>query len=1496
VESGVGAENLCYVLYTSGSTGEPKGVGFRHGGLSALVGWHLGELLGGVRTLGYASMSFDASFHEVFSALCSGGTVVVASEEERRDVRELGRLVREGGVEKATLPPVVLEQVAKEESGWWEWAGVREVTATGERLVVTPELRRLFGRLGGCRLENQMGPTETHVVVGWELEGEASSWEVLPGLGRPIAGSEVWVVDEELEPVARGVRGELCIGGAQLARGYVGEPGRTAERFLPDPWGPAGSRMYRSGDVCRWRADGQLEYLGRADEQVKVRGQRVELGEVEAVLREHPGVREAVAGVRGEGVERRLVAWVAGEVEWGELRGWLGERLPEAMVPQLWVEVEGLPLTASGKVDRRRLPEPEVVAGAEYRAPRSPAEEVLAGIWAEVLGAERVGVDDSFFDLGGQSLLAARAVARIRAALDVELPLRTLFEAPTVAALAGRLAAAPRRLPRIAPAPRQGPMPLSFAQRRLWFLDQLQPGLPVYNVAVAYRLRGELRVEALAAALDAVVARHEALRTTLPAEAGQPRQHVAPARPLGLVGEDLTAEADPEAAAWALAEAEARRPFDLAAGPLLRARLWGLGAAGHLLLLTAHHAVMDGWSQEVLERELSAVYAGQDLPALPVQYADYATWQRAVPLERELEHWRRRLAGVPALDLPGDPTAGPLPPQAGATHAFALPAGLAAAVRERARALGATPFMVLLAALAALLRRTTGAADVAVGTPVAGRQLLELEPLIGCFVNTLVLRCDVAGDPPFAELVGRVRETALEADAHQRLPFERLVEELRPDRDLGRNPLFQVMLVLQPAADHRLALPGLDVERRFVHTGTAKLDLTLSLQEAGDRLTGVLEYRRDRSRPETAAAIAGRYVELLGDAVARPRERVSRLRLLPAGERRRLAAWSDGEPPPAPARLHGGFQAWARRTPGAPALRMGGETLSYEALHERARRMARRLRRMGARPGDRVGIRLGPSMDQVTAVLGALLAGAAYVPLDPEYPPDRLDFMAADAGLAALVTDAGGLGGEPDGPPPEEAVPGGPCYVIYTSGSTGLPKGVVVAHRGAANAVADVIRRLRLGPGDRVLQVSSLSFDASVLELFGALGSGACLHLAARATVRDPARLAHLLRAEAITALIATPSLLAALDGSEGSLPDLRAMTLGAEPCPAELAARWSRGRRVWNLFAPTEASIYATAHELSPGVAESPPVGRPIPGARVWVLDEHLQPLPAGAAGEVCVGGAGVAIGYLGRPGLTAERFVPDPRSVGERLYRTGDLGRWRPDGELEFLGRRDQQVKVRGHRVELGEVEAALRTHPAVRDAVAALRLDRPGGRLVAYWVREAGAPAGAAELRAHLRRSLPEPMVPSALVELAALPLTATGKPDRRALPAPPPAGGVAEFEAPATEAERALAGLWAALLGTARVGRHDDFFELGGESLLAARLIARARAQLGLEASLRDLFEEPTVAGLARRARPAPPDPGPAAASERRRRVERLVAAAGELSDDELEAALRELEAR
>ncbi|HSR24757.1 MAG TPA: amino acid adenylation domain-containing protein, partial [Candidatus Eisenbacteria bacterium] len=745
----------------------------------------------------------------------------------------------------------------------------------------------------------------------------------------------------------------------------------------------------------------------------------------------------------------------------------------------------------------------------------------------------------------------------------------------------------------------------------------------------------------------------------------------------------------------------------------------------------------------------SALYAGEELPDLPVQYADYAAWQRALPLARELEHWRTRLAGVPALDLAGGRRL--TRPHAGAVHTFELSAGLAAAVRERARELGATPFMVLLAALAALLRRTTGEADIAVGTPVAGRQLLELEPLIGCFVNTLVLRLDVAGDPTFAELVGRVRDAALEADGHQRLPFERLVEELRPGRDLDRNPLFQLLFVLQPAGGHRLELPGLEVERRFVHTGTAKLDLTLSLQEAGGALTGALEYRRDLFEPETAARIAARYVELLEDAAARPEARVSRLRLLPEAERRRLSSWSTGGLAPGPALLHGAFEAWARRTPDAPALRMGGAALTYGALLAGAAALAHRLRRQGVRPGDRVGIELPPSFAQVTAVIGVLQAGAAYVPLDPEYPAERLAFMAADAGLAARVTDGWSLDEEPGRPPPGGAVPDAACYVIYTSGSTGRPKGVAVAHRGAANAVADLIGRLGLGPGSRLAQVSSLSFDASVLELFGALGSGACLHLAARDTVRDPARLAALLRDEAITALIATPSLLHALDGLEAQLPDLEAMTLGAEPCPPDLAARWSRGRRIFNLFAPTEASVYATAHRLPEGRAQAPPVGRPIPGASARVLDGHLRPLPIGVPGEVCIGGTGVAIGYLGQPGLTAERFVPDPLGAGERLYRTGDLGRWRADGELEFLGRRDQQVKVRGHRVELGEVEAVLRAHPAVREAVAALLHDRPGGRLVAYWVRAPGAAATPAELRAHLRASLPEPMVPAAVAEL-------------------------------------------------------------------------------------------------------------------------------------------------
>ncbi|MEW5929831.1 MAG: amino acid adenylation domain-containing protein, partial [Gemmatimonadota bacterium] len=1490
-------ENLAYVIYTSGSTGTPKGVAVPHRAVVNLA-TDMAERLGlrpDDRLLSFASLSFDVSVEEIFTAWVAGAAVVF-SRAELFAPGALLEVVEREGVTSFELPTAY----------WHEW--VRELSEGGRRV---PECVR-FVRVGGERISMErlrewaelrvplvhaFGLTETactSATLRLAAGDDGSRWGSLP-IGRPTGNVRLYVLDRAGEPAPTGVPGELFVGGEGVARGYLGRPGPTAETFVPDALGGGtGERLYRTGDRVRWLSGGTLEFLGRIDHQVKVRGFRIEPAEVEAALVRHPAVAEAVVTVRGAA----LVAYYTADGEApaaGELREHLRGMLPPYMVPGAYVALERLPLSPSGKVDRRALPAPAAEDGRRYAAARTETERALAEAWAEVLGRERVGVEDDFFELGGHSLLATRVVSRAREAFGVELPVRALFETPTVAGLAERVEALLRegagsRTPPLVPVPRDGDeAPLSFAQQRLWFIDRLEPGSSAYNMPAALRLRGALEARALRASLGALVRRHETLRTVFALRDGEPVQVIRRPGPVPLPTVDLAALAPQrrEAEAARLAAAEAARPFDLERGPLLRATLLRLDRDDHALLFTLHHVVGDAWSMEVLTREVSAAYGaysrGEEprLPELPVQYADYAAWQRGwlagEALEAQLAWWRERLAGAPpVLEIPTDHPRRPGAGSAAGRARLALDPRTAHRVRELARREGATPFMALLAAWQLLLGRYAGQVDVVVGSPIAGRTRSELEGLIGFFVNTLVLRTDLSGDAGFRELLRRVREATLGAFQHQDLPFERLVEELQPERSLTHTPLFQVVFSLQGAPPGAPRLGRLEAEPLDAGAATATFDLSFTMTDTGEGLEGSLVYRTALFEAATAERMLGHFAVLLRGVAADPDQSIGEVDLLSPAERERvLVEWNaTARDFPRGRCVHELIAEQAARTPDAVAVEAHDGRWTYAELEHRANRLARHLRSRGVGPEARVGLLLERGADTVAAVLGILRAGAAYLALDPSYPDERLRFMLEDAGATVLLTRSGlaercrGFGGaavlldadreaierEPAEAPEGGAGPEGLAYVIYTSGSTGAPKGVLVEHRALANYLAWFDREVLGEEGFALPMVSRLSFDAHARQLFPPLLRGEAAWVLPEAAAADPRALLEAISGRERVSFGGVPSLWGAMlelvkSGEAPRPAGLRAVLLGGEAFPPELAERTLAefpGIALWNHYGPTEGTVNTTVARVRPGAPVT--LGRPVANVRVYLLDGAGHPVPEGVPGELHVAGAGVARGYLGRPGLTAERFLPDPFSgearSGARMYRSGDRARWRADGTLDYLGRVDQQVKVRGHRVEPGEVEAVLERHPAVREAAVAARDDR----LAAYVAFEEREPPAPAELRGWLRERLPEHMVPASLTVLAELPRTPNGKLDRRALPGPEaPSGG--EHVAPRSWTEEALAAIWSRVLGTERVGVHDDFFALGGHSLLATRVVSEVRATLGLEVPLRALFERPTVAGLA-----------------------------------------------
>jgi amino acid adenylation domain-containing protein len=1495
---GLTARHLAYVIYTSGSTGRPKGVMVEHQSFRNLVHWYVGEftLSSDDSVLIVASFSFDATQKNILSLLSVGGKVCLAGE--RFEPKAIIKQLVSRGISMINLTPTAFHLLV-DAAGDGELRGLQRVFL-GSELIQPARLSPFLG--SKTEFFNIYGPTECTDITAYYpvFDVARHNGRNIP-IGHPIPNARIYILDGEGESVPVGVTGELFIGGAAVARGYLKRPDLTAERFIASPF-VEGERLYRTGDLGRYLPDGNIEFLGRNDFQVKIRGYRIELGEIEARLTSHVGVGEAlVVAHEDNGGDQRLVAYytpaaahAAADAE--QLRMHLSAVLPEYMVPSAYVAMDRFPVTPNGKLDRRALPAPDGDAylRSGYEPPQGEIEETLAGIWCELLGFERVGRHDNFFELGGHSLLAVRMIAKLRQALDRELPLIDLFAHPVLSALARRMdSTAVTILPPIVLAERSGALPLSFAQQRLWFLAQMEGVSAAFHITGWIRLSGRLDREALRFALDRIVHRHEALRTRFVLVDGEPIQQIDAADSgFALVEEDLAGERNQEEVLAALAAAEAGRGFDLERGPLIRGRLLRLRGDEHVLLVTMHHIVSDGWSMGILLKELSALYtarcAGQEdpLPALRIQYGDYAQWQRrwlsGEVLESQAEYWRTALSGAPELlELPTDHTRPLQQSYEGGRIEVELNTQLTARLKALSLRRGTTLFMTILAGFAALLSRLSGQQDIVIGAPVANRTRSEVEGLIGFFVNTLALRLDLSGDPSVHEFLGQVKQRTLSAQTNQELPFEEVVKLIRPVRSLAHAPVFQVMFAWQNNESVDFDLPGLKLSSLESEKTMSQFDLILDLAETGEGISGRLIYATALFDPRTVERYVGYLVRLLDEMVCREEESLSKLTMLSEAELHQLAVeWNATESEyPSDQCIHEMFEAQVKSAPDATAVVYEDRSLSYGELNATANRLAHHLTMLGVRPDDRIAICAKRSPEMIVGLLAVLKAGGAYVPLDPAYPSERLAYMledsepvavlthgpardALDAALARLETspavvdmdDAGAWVARPSTNPdkPFDLTSRHLAYVIYTSGSTGKPKGVMVDHRGICNLAVAQGKSFDIRPDSRVVQLASFSFDPCVSEVFTTLSRGASLYLPKGEAVMAGAQLQETIRRYGITHATIPPALLADLTNSK-EFKTLKTLIVGGEAPIIGLVKRWSSGRRFLNAYGPTETTVNATLHDCDPDTDKVPPIGYPLLNVRIYILDTQGKPVPVGVTGELYIGGAGVSRGYLNQPDLTAERFIASPFVEGERLYRTGDLGRYLPDGSIEFLGRDDLQVKIRGYRIELGEIEARLTNHAGVGEAVVVAREDHDGDkRLVAYYTL-AAAHAGlvdAEKLRAHLLAVLPEYMVPSAYVVMDSFPVTPNGKLDRRALPAPDDTAYTRRgYEPPSGAVEEKLAAIWCEFLGLERVGRHDNFFELGGHSLLAVRMIANLRQAFDIDLPIQAIFKTQTLTLLA-----------------------------------------------
>lgn len=1496
----IALDNIAYVIYTSGSTGQPKGVAINHYGLSNLLHEKTAfyAIEPGERVLQFASLSFDAAVYELVVAFGSGATLVLIESSHRIPGEPLHDFLQKERINFALLAPTSLAATSAQ-----GLPDLHTVVSGGE--ACTPEIVEQW--TPGRRFVNAYGPTEVTVC---STVTDISQSDQPISIGRPIRNTQLFVLDKWMQPVPIGVPGELYIGSPfSLARGYLNRPELTAEKFISNPFYPQApsEKLFKTGDLVKYLPDGKLLFLGRIDNQVKIRGYRIELGEIESAITTHPRVREAVVMItEGDLDKKKLVAYFTAEQEApsvDDLRAHVRALLPEYMIPAAFVHMDQFPLTTSRKIDRRALPKPQTfsqMSTTERPLPQTPEQAQIAAIWCEVLNLEQIGIHDNFFALGGHSLLATQIVSRIRDAFQIELPIYTLFESPTVAELAKIVAeqranvAVESPLP-LVPQPVSAHPPLSFSQERMWFLYRLNPQSTAYNIPAALRLTGPLATEALTWSLKQVFNRHESLRTRFVVVDGQPATVIEPDFVPELPVEDCRALPPDQRLAYVrqILQETVRTPFQLDTLPLLDVKLFQLADEEHILLVNMHHIISDQWSMGVLSRDLAAFYHAYlvnkpaVLPDMPVQVRDHAVWQRRLAqaggLEAQFAYWAKQLTDLPVVELPADRPRPAVQTYEGAVITAPLPELVRNGLRRLGQQENATTFMMMLAGFYLVINRYTGAEDIPVGTPIANRRYAQTEPLISTLVNTLVLRTAVSQNLTFRQFLQQVKQVALEAYAHQDVPFEQLVDRLQVKRDTSRSPLFQLFFNVQNAPFSLPELPGIEQDVIFVDRGAAQFDLSLSV-DTEMTYKASLEFNTalfDQARMER---LLGHYWTLMTAALADPDQPIAALPLLTQPEIEQLQRLNDTAVPyPHTACIHQLFETQVANRATQTAYTFAGQSNTYQELNQRANRLARHLQTLGVVRGDLVGVKLERSLEMIVALLAVHKAGAAYIPLDPGFPPDRLAFMLDDAQARAIITHTQLFSADERradlqiayvdqlGPVlnqleahnlPPSATADDLAYMIYTSGSTGKPKGVQVTHRNAVNFLQSMAVRPGLTPEDTLLSVTTLSFDISVLEIFLPLVVGAKGELVSRETAVTPEKLQAALQQSGATTMQATPTTWRMLleSGWPGD-PNLKILC-GGEAMPRDLAAQLQpRCQELWNMYGPTETTVWSSIYRVPQGHSAIP-VGQPIANTTFYILDQQQRPLPIGIPGELYIGGDGVARGYFNRPELTAEKFLqvadlaplaailPEAAQA-QRLYRTGDLARLLPDGNVDFLGRLDHQVKVRGYRIELGEIEAVLAKHPALREVVVTTKEIAAGDvRLVAYVIPWQEAPE-TAELRTFVGDSLPDYMVPAAFMTLDAFPLTPNKKIDRRALPVPELFTAVSTKSHTTTTdpLELQLIRIWERVLGIKGIGRHDDFFELGGHSLLAIRLFAEIEKITQQQFPLPILFRAPTIALLA-----------------------------------------------